>query len=55
MLVVFQPGQLAKALVGSRAWRRAPPLAPGERVDPEPGRVDEPDPEPNPAAVSPSN
>ncbi len=32
--IVFQPGQLASAFVGARAWRTAQPLAPHERVSP---------------------
>lgn len=32
--IVFQPRELARAFVGSRAWRTPPPLGPGERVDP---------------------
>lgn len=36
--LVFQPGPLAKAFVGSRAWRRAAPLSAGER-----GEVGDPD------------
>ncbi len=32
--IVFQPWQLAKAFVRSRAWRRAPPLPPSGREDP---------------------
>lgn len=32
--IVFQPAELAKAFVGSRAWRTAPPLPAAERVDP---------------------
>ena len=35
--IVYQPKELAKAFVGSRAWRQPPPLAEGERIDPEGG------------------
>jgi MoaA/NifB/PqqE/SkfB family radical SAM enzyme len=31
--IIFQPVQLAKSLVGARAWRRARPLAATERAD----------------------
>ena len=33
--IVFQPGQLAKAFVGARAWRQAKPLPAEDRVIPE--------------------
>lgn len=42
--IVFQPAELAKAFVGARAWRHAPPLHPGERVDPTNPRKDAPRP-----------
>ena len=32
--IVFQPGELAKAYVGSKAWRKVEPLPNDERVDP---------------------
>ncbi len=40
--IVFQPWQLARALIGARAWRRAPPLAPGERISLPPPAVPAP-------------
>lgn len=39
--IVFQPSELAKALVGAKAWRAAEPLAAGERVDPWAGASEE--------------
>ncbi len=33
--IVFQPTQLARAFIGSKAWHTPEPLGPGERVDPQ--------------------
>jgi MoaA/NifB/PqqE/SkfB family radical SAM enzyme len=35
--IVFQPGQLARAVIGARAWRTPRPLTAAERVDPHAG------------------
>jgi hypothetical protein len=32
--LVFQPGQLVRAMAGARVWRTPQPLSPAERVDP---------------------
>jgi hypothetical protein len=35
--ITYQPGQLARAMVGAKVWRKPGPLAEGERVDLMPG------------------